>query len=296
MGSGSHQHFSLAKAETPLFSDGTGARAMTAEGESAVAGLLAGLPDAQGILCGSILSGLRMQPGHWAGAYVCWGTENREAAVRFLSGGPSNPHGANVEVKVMDTSANPYFASAAILGLALDGIERKLSLPPETTVDPAALTDEQRDDAGIVLLPTSQADALAALDQSALLRGILGDAARSTPWSRCAATSRRITASSPRTSLPKLAACPGACDRASRGQERSDPGIVSSASALIEHIENVPPPDHHVHGYWLQAPDRPGDSRTDSTKPTSSRWQTSTRRSTHSWGSRCARIARGCWG
>ena len=177
VGSGSHQHFSLTKAETPLFSDGTGARAMTAEGESAVAGLLAGLPDAQGILCGSILSGLRMQPGHWAGAYVCWGTENREAAVRFLSGGPSNPHGANVEVKVIDPSANPYFASAAILGLALDGIERKLSLPPETTVDPATLTDEQRDDAGIVLLPTSQADALAALDQSALLRGILGDEA-----------------------------------------------------------------------------------------------------------------------
>ena len=150
---------------------------MTPEGESAVAGLLAGLPDAQGVLCGSIVSGLRMQPGHWSGAYVCWGTENREAAVRFLIGGPSNPYGANVEVKVIDPSANPYFASAAILGLALDGIERKLPLPPETGVDPATLTDEHRADAGIVLLPTSQADALTALDQSSLLRGILGDPA-----------------------------------------------------------------------------------------------------------------------
>jgi glutamine synthetase len=175
VGSGSHQHFSMKRGDTPLFSDGTEVAGMTAEGESAVAGLLAGLPDAQGILCGSILSGLRMQPGFWSGAYVCWGTENREAAVRFLIGGPSNPLGANVEVKVIDPSANPYYATAAILGLALDGIERTLPLPPETTVDPAALTDDQRIQAGIKLLASRQADALDALDRSALLRGILGD-------------------------------------------------------------------------------------------------------------------------
>jgi glutamine synthetase len=165
----------MRRGDTPLFSAGTGVAGMTPEGESAVAGLLAGLPDAQGILCGSVLSGLRMQPGHWSGAYVCWGTENREAAVRFLIGGPSNPLGANVEVKVVDPSANPYYATAAILGLALDGIERKLPLPPEATVDPAALTDDQRGQAGIALLASKQGDALDALDQSALLRGILGD-------------------------------------------------------------------------------------------------------------------------
>jgi glutamine synthetase len=177
VGSGSHQHFSMKRGETPLFSDGSGVGGMTSEGESAVAGVLAGLPGAQGILCGSVLSGLRMQPGFWSGAYVCWGTENREAAVRFLIGGPSNPQGANVEVKVIDPSANPYFATAAILGLALDGIERSLPLPPETTVDPAALTDEQREKAGIKLLASRQTEALDALDQSSLLRGILGNEA-----------------------------------------------------------------------------------------------------------------------
>ncbi|HET9563008.1 MAG TPA: glutamine synthetase family protein, partial [Mycobacterium sp.] len=177
VGSGAHQHFSLHKGDMPLFSDGTGTRGMTPEGESAIAGLVAGLPEAEGVLCGSILSGLRMQPGHWSGAYVCWGTENREAAVRFLIGGRSNPHGANVEVKVVDPSANPYFATATILGLALDGIDQKLSLPAETTVDPSSLTDKQRADAGIALLPTSQAQALDALDGSSRIRGILGDPA-----------------------------------------------------------------------------------------------------------------------
>ncbi|WP_006243574.1 glutamine synthetase family protein [Mycolicibacterium tusciae] len=175
VGSGSHQHFSMTRGEVPLFSGGSGSAGMTPEGESAVAGLMAGLPDAQGILCGSVLSGMRMQPGHWAGAYVCWGTENREAAVRFVVGGPSNPHGANVEVKVIDPSANPYLASAAMLGLALDGIDRKLTLAPEVTVDPASLTDAQRAAAGIAELPSNQADALDVLDQSSLLRGILGD-------------------------------------------------------------------------------------------------------------------------
>jgi glutamine synthetase len=116
-----------------------------------------------------------MQPGSWSGAQVCWGTENREAAVRFVAGGRGNPHGANVEVKVVDPSANPYFATAAILGLALDGIERELPLAPETTVDPATLTDRQRADAGIVQLPDSHVVAIDALAESPLLRAVLGD-------------------------------------------------------------------------------------------------------------------------
>jgi glutamine synthetase len=177
VGSGAHQHFSLQRDGEPLFSDGSGTRGMTAEGESAIAGVVAGLREAEGILCGSILSGLRMQPGHWSGAYVCWGTENREAAVRFLIGGSSNPLGANVEVKVIDPSANPYLATAAILGLALDGIERKLTLPQEMAVDPSTLSEVQRSDAGVTVLPTSQREAIDLLDGSALVRGILGDPA-----------------------------------------------------------------------------------------------------------------------
>jgi glutamine synthetase len=177
VGSGAHQHFSLSTTEGPLFSDGTGAAGMTPAGESAVAGVIAGLPEAQGVLCGSIVSGLRMRPGNWAGAYACWGTENREAAVRFVKGGPGSPHGGNVEVKIVDPSANPYLASAAILGLALDGIKRQAALPPEVTVDPANLSDSERGKAAIVRLPEDQAETIAALDRSTLMRSILGDPA-----------------------------------------------------------------------------------------------------------------------
>jgi glutamine synthetase len=176
VGSGAHQHFSLSSSDGPLFSGGTGAAGMTPAGESAVAGVLRGLPEAQGVLCGSIVSNLRMQPGNWAGAYTCWGTENREAAVRFVKGA-GNAQSSNVEVKIIDPSANPYLASAAILGLALDGIQHKTLLPPETPTDPAKLSESDRERAGIRRLGQSQSDVIAALDKSALLRNILGDPA-----------------------------------------------------------------------------------------------------------------------
>jgi glutamine synthetase len=177
VGSGAHQHFSLLRGDSPVFSGGTGAQGMTPEGESAIGGILSGLPQAQLIFCGSIVSGLRMKPGNWAGAYACWGTENREAAVRFVRGTHGNPYGANVEVKIVDPSANPYFATAAILGLALDGTEHGAALPPETPVDPATLSDDERTAAGTVALSTDQAEQITALDDSARLRAILGDAA-----------------------------------------------------------------------------------------------------------------------
>lgn len=177
VGSGAHQHFSLSTPEGPLFSDGDGRQGMTTAGESAIAGVVDGLPEAQGVLCGSIVSGLRLRPGNWAGAYACWGTENREAAMRFVTGGPGTPSGGNVEVKIVDPSANPYLASAAILGLALDGIKCQARLPPEVTIDPAALPESERARDGIVRLADSQAEAIAALDGSEAMRRILGDAA-----------------------------------------------------------------------------------------------------------------------
>ena len=176
-GSGAHQHFSLHRGDVPIFSGGQGPHGLTSEGAAAIGGLVAGLQQALLVFSGSLVSGLRMRPGNWAGAYACWGTENREAAVRFMAATHGNPHGANVEVKVCDPSANPYLASAAILGLALGGIEHGAALPAEITVDPDALTAEQRAEAGVVQLSSRQSDSIAALEGSTLLRAILGDAA-----------------------------------------------------------------------------------------------------------------------
>jgi glutamine synthetase len=84
-------------------------------------------------------------------------------------------YGANVEVKIIDPSANPYLASAAVLGLALDGIEQGRTLPAEVTVDPSSLSEAHRAQAGITVLSTDQRTVLDALDSSTTLRAILGD-------------------------------------------------------------------------------------------------------------------------
>lgn len=174
VGNGAHQHFSISRNGTALFEGGTGDRGMTPEGEHAVAGLLGGLRGAQAVFTGSVLSGPRLAPGSWSGASLCWGTENREASIRFLADTPGNPHGANVEVKVIDPSANPYLATATILGLVLRGIDDRATLRPETTWDPSLLDDAGREAAGITLLATDQTKILDAFEGSAVMRDILG--------------------------------------------------------------------------------------------------------------------------
>lgn len=172
-GNGAHLHLSLADAAGPLFSGGTGPHGMTDAGGAAVAGIVAGLPDVQGVLAGSVLSPLRLQPGNWAGAFACWGLENREAAVRLCAATAGNPHGANVELKCIDGSANPYLAAAALLGTALHGIENRLPLPPEVPVDPATLPVAERER---LALASSQTAALDAFEGSTLARDVLGAA------------------------------------------------------------------------------------------------------------------------
>lgn len=171
-GSGAHLHLSLADADRPLLSGGTGPQALTGPGAAAVAGIVAGLADVQAVLAGSVLSSHRCKPGNWAGAFACWGLENREAAVRLVAATPSAPHGASVEVKVIDGSANPYLAGACVVGLALDGIQRNLPLPIEVPVNPTELpeTDQQA-----LRLAADQATALDRLEKSSLARELLGD-------------------------------------------------------------------------------------------------------------------------
>lgn len=173
-GNGAHIHFSFGRSGASLFSGGEGPYGITADGGAAIAGVLTALPGIQGVLSGSILSGARLRPGYWSGAYACWGRENREAAVRFLEATPGNPHGANVEVKIVDPSSNPYLATAAILGAALEGIESALVLPDEVPANPADQTPEQSAATATILLPSDLSATLDALAGSETAARVLG--------------------------------------------------------------------------------------------------------------------------
>jgi glutamine synthetase len=160
---GAHQHISLTRGGVPVFSGGDGPHGLRREGGAAIAGILGRLPDFLGFYAGSVLSGTRLLPGHWSGAHLCWGLENREAAVRLCAATVGNPHGASIELKVVDASANPYLALAALLWCAHEGIRRELPLPAEVAANPADLPHQLR----VPTLTASQPEVLDVLASSA---------------------------------------------------------------------------------------------------------------------------------
>ncbi|MFD0683396.1 glutamine synthetase family protein [Actinomadura fibrosa] len=160
---------------------GDGAAGMTAAGEAFAAGILERLPALLAVGAPAVASYLRLVPSHWAGAFACWGPENREAALRFITGAEGERAGAaNLEVKCFDGAANPYLALAALLAAGRHGIGAELTLPEPIGVDPGLLSPDERAARGIEPLPSSLADAVAAFEADTVLREALGEAAADT--------------------------------------------------------------------------------------------------------------------
>jgi glutamine synthetase len=177
VGNGLHLHLSLwNRRGRNLFHGGRGPEGMSREAEAFTAGVLASLPALTAIMCPSVVSYQRLQPHRWSGPWACWGRENREAALRFVTGMVgSRAQAANLEVKAMDAAANPYLALGAILAAGIDGIERELSLPEPVLDDPASLTAARRRELGVRQLPSSLGAAIRELERSSVLRGAMGD-------------------------------------------------------------------------------------------------------------------------
>ena len=176
-GNGGHIHFSLWEADGSRnrFHDSGSADGLSAEARSFVAGVLAHLPGLCGLTAPSFNSYHRIVPQFWAGAFTCWGHDNREAPVRVpsLFAGMEEAS-TNVELKSADASANPYLAVGGLIAAGLDGLERGLEPPAPVEVDPATLDEREREECGIVPLPATQAEALDALAADDVLTGALG--------------------------------------------------------------------------------------------------------------------------
>jgi glutamine synthetase len=175
-GNGCHVHFSLWEGEHNRFFDGSGPDGLSDTARAFIAGVLDHLPALCALTAPSFNSYHRIVPSFWAGAYVCWGPDNREAPVRVASSfRGSEEQSTNAELKASDASCNPYLALGALIAAGLDGIEQGLEPPEPTTVDPATLTDEERAARGIDRMPATQAEALDALAADELLKGAMGE-------------------------------------------------------------------------------------------------------------------------
>ena len=159
-GDGMHLHVSVVDSKgANIFDDGSeeGAPAL----RHAIGGALQTLGDAMLIFAPHGNSYRRLRAGSHAPTTLTWGYDNRTAAIRV----PSGPHSARrFEHRVAGADTNPYLVFAAILGAALDGIERKTDPGPAIVGDAYARGTEK--------LSCDWAQAIAAFDASPSMRAI----------------------------------------------------------------------------------------------------------------------------
>jgi glutamine synthetase len=178
IGSGAHCHISIWDTETcdNLLFDPSQLYGFSETGRHFAAGILEHLPALAAITCPSVNSYHRLQAHAWASAFVCWGFDNREAAVRV----PSSFWGrekatTNLELKTVDNASNPYLALGAIISAGLDGIDRKLDPGPPLDMDPGLVPESEREQRGLRPLPRTLDEALDNLEQDNFLRAAMGD-------------------------------------------------------------------------------------------------------------------------
>jgi glutamine synthetase len=174
-GNGCHIHFSLWDGERNSFYDGSAADRLSSEGRAFLAGVLHHLPGLCGLTAPSYNSYRRIVPRYWAGAFTCWGHDNREAPLRLPSVFQGMEEAStNIELKAADASCNPYLAVGGLIAAGLDGLERDLEPPAPVEVDPATIAEDERERSAIHPLPSTQQESLRALEADTLLTDALG--------------------------------------------------------------------------------------------------------------------------
>ena len=107
--------------------------------------------------------------------YATWGLRNRASMIRIPVYKPGKQLSTRIELRSPDPMANPYLVNAVTLAAGLDGIERKLELPPEATAETLKLTGRQMLEAGYAPLPRSLKEALDVFEDSQFMKDALGE-------------------------------------------------------------------------------------------------------------------------
>ncbi len=175
-GTGSHIHMSIWDREgNDLFQDDSDKHQL---GLSELAyhflgGLLAHAPALAALVAPSVNSYKRLVVGRslsgatWAPAYISYGDNNRTSMVRV-------PYG-RLELRLCDSSCNPYLATAAVIVAGLDGVERNLDPGPPHNINHYRYTEEALREMGIGVLPQTLIEALRALKEDSLFAEQLGE-------------------------------------------------------------------------------------------------------------------------
>ena len=158
-GNGMHVHQSLAKGGNNLFS-GDQYAGLSDTALHYIGGIIKHARALNAFTNASTNSYKRLVPGFEAPTLLAYSARNRSASVRIPY--VDNPKARRIEVRFPDSTANPYFAFAAMMMAGLDGIQNKLDPGAPSDKDLYDLPPEEEK-----MIPTvafSFEEALSALD------------------------------------------------------------------------------------------------------------------------------------
>jgi glutamine synthetase len=173
-GSGMHVHQSLVRASdgSNVFS-GDDEYGLSDVAKHFIAGQLHHAAGMCAVLAPLVNSYKRLVRGFEAPIFVSWARTNRGALVRVPHVG--RPEVTRVELRSPDPSCNPYLAFAVMLRAGLDGIERRLPLPPPVEESLYGFDDVELRRRNVGVLPDNLDDALDALQADEIVMDALGD-------------------------------------------------------------------------------------------------------------------------
>ena len=178
-GSGMHTHQQLISHATKrnafVDENGSGEYGLSDVGRYFIAGQLAHARAMCAVLSPLVNSYKRLVHGYEAPVYINWGRVNREALIRVPRPDANRQTSARIELRCCDPSCNPYLAFAVMLRAGLDGIQRRLPLPPAMDESLFMRAEGERQRHLSSLLPATLGEALADLREDPLIRETLGD-------------------------------------------------------------------------------------------------------------------------
>ena len=159
-GNGMHVHQSLAKDGKNLFS-GDGYGGLSEIALYYIGGIIKHAKAINAFTNAATNSYKRLVPGFEAPVILAYSARNRSASIRIPW--VSNPKARRIEVRFPDSTANPYFAFAAMLMAGIDGIQNKIH--PGDAMDKDLYDLEPEEEAGLPQVCFSLEQALNALSE-----------------------------------------------------------------------------------------------------------------------------------
>lgn len=164
-GSGLHINMSLLKNGSNIFENFTGGESL--EAKSFIAGVLERIAEIT-VFLNPVTNSYDRFGKFEAPAYISWSSENRSQLIRIPFASRLK---SRFELRSPDAALNPYTAFALLLHAGLDGIEKKLALPPAVnenlfTADKSVLSKLKR-------LPSSLKEAVGYARESGFLKSVL---------------------------------------------------------------------------------------------------------------------------